>query len=261
MCGHQFMNPQPTWEELQPYYNSGYEPYDPEHGSADQDDAVVAKALLNKKWRHIDLPTGKNLLDVGCGAGYFLRIAKKMGANVQGVEPSEYAAAVAAKQGINVFCGTIEEYAKQTQRRFDVITSNHVIEHVPDPVKTLSTMRSLLTPGGVIWIAVPNADYPISKSLKGYWHSSDLPYHLMHFSPASMTHAGARAGLQLRKQETESIPRIVEASIAEYLRYRWFVPRKLTQSTKILSSPARWYAARSDRETRGEAILTEFIVA
>ena len=31
------MNPQPSWEELQPYYDEGYDPYDPMHGS-DSDD-------------------------------------------------------------------------------------------------------------------------------------------------------------------------------------------------------------------------------
>lgn len=43
-------------------------------------------------------------------------------------------------------------------------------------------MKALLAPGGFIWIAVPNASYPPSKSLKGRWHSADPPYHLMQFS-------------------------------------------------------------------------------
>jgi 2-polyprenyl-3-methyl-5-hydroxy-6-metoxy-1,4-benzoquinol methylase len=52
----------------------------------------------------------------------------------QGVEPSAYAASVAQKQGLKIFCGTLEDFAAQTDQKFDIITSNHVIEHLPNPV-------------------------------------------------------------------------------------------------------------------------------
>ena len=43
-CSHGFMNPQPSWDELEAYYSASYDPYDPSHGAAAQDDAVVEKA-------------------------------------------------------------------------------------------------------------------------------------------------------------------------------------------------------------------------
>lgn len=253
------MNPQPSWDELDPYYNNGYDPYDPNHGSDAGDDAEVAAAKAAGKFRHIPIPQGKRLLDVGCGAGFFLRIASKLGAIAQGVEPSAYAAGVAQKQGLRVFNGTLEAFEAQTTDRFDIITSNHVIEHVPNPVETLATMKKLLAPGGFIWIAVPNAAYPISRALRGLWHSADLPYHLMQFSPQSMARAGEKAGLTIRSQTTESIPRIVEASLGQYLRYQWKLPRRLTQETGLLRIPAKMYAASVDAKANGEAILTEFV--
>jgi 2-polyprenyl-3-methyl-5-hydroxy-6-metoxy-1,4-benzoquinol methylase len=260
-CEHQFMNPQPSWDELQPYYNEGYEPYSPSHGSDTEDATQILIARRSGRFRHIPIPVGQRLLDVGCGAGFFLRIAKKLGAIEQGVEPSEYAASVAKQQGLNVFCGTLEDFVAQTSARFDVITSNHVIEHVPDPVSTLAAMKRLLAPGGFIWIAVPNAAYPPSKALKGLWHSADLPYHLMQFSPKSIAAAGAAAGLKVRLQATESIPRIVEASLGQYFRYRWLLPRKLTQETGALRFLAKRYAALMDARCNGEGIITEFVSA
>jgi 2-polyprenyl-3-methyl-5-hydroxy-6-metoxy-1,4-benzoquinol methylase len=115
------------------------------------------------------------VLDAGCGAGSFLRIAQKLGIDCQGVEPSEYAADVARSQNLKVFTGAIEEFAEQTDDKFDVITSHHVVEHVPNPISTLFAMRKLLAPGGYIWIAVPNAAYPPGRAIKGMWHGADLP--------------------------------------------------------------------------------------
>src|SRR5579859_869017 len=94
-CGHQFVNPQPSWQELESYYNSAYDAYDPMHGSEASDDRAVAEARRSGEIRHIPLPAGQRLLDVGCGAGWFLRICKRLGAIEQGVEPSSFGAATA----------------------------------------------------------------------------------------------------------------------------------------------------------------------
>jgi 2-polyprenyl-3-methyl-5-hydroxy-6-metoxy-1,4-benzoquinol methylase len=260
-CGHQFMNPQPSWQELQVYYNNEYIAYQPAHGSEDSnDEREVAKAKRNGFIRHIPVPAGLRVLDVGCGGGWFLRICKELGAIVQGVEPSEYATEMARKQGLQVFCGTLEEYIGQApdDTQFDIITANHVVEHLPDPVKTLRSMKRVLAPGGYVWIAVPNAAYPICRALKGRWHSSDLPYHLMHFTPASMAVAGHRAGFKVRHQMTESIPTHVTDSIGLFLRYRCFLPRRLTQHFGFITTVSKWYAQRVDAKVIGEALLTEF---
>jgi 2-polyprenyl-3-methyl-5-hydroxy-6-metoxy-1,4-benzoquinol methylase len=260
-CGHQFINPQPSWDELKFYYNNTYNPYDPMHGSQSDDDREIELARKNGTFRHISLPTGKRLLDVGCGAGWFLRISKKLGAIEQGVEPSEYGAKQAQQQGLCVFHGTLEAYLAQAPKdtQFDIITANHVLEHVPDPVETLRAMKQLLAPGGLIWIGVPNANYPICRALRGWWHATDLPYHLMQFTPASIKKAGHRAGLRVRRQTTESIPQIVAGSLGQYFRYKWKIPRRLTERLGVLKSLSYWYARKMDAKVAGEAIITEFV--
>jgi SAM-dependent methyltransferase len=255
------MNPQPSWEELAPYYNDAYDPYDPMHGSISDDKAEIERAKMSGFIRHIPIPDEKRILDVGCGGGFFLRIAKKLGALEQGVEPNKFAADTAQKQGLNVFCGTLEDFAAKngSKLKFDIITANHVVEHVPNPVESLQTMKQLLAPNGFVWIAVPNAVYPINLAIKGRWHSADLPYHLMQFSPASMKLAGERAGLRLRRQVSESIPKNVEGSLGLYFRHRWKIPRKFTQKLGVLGPLSKWYARRMDKAANGEAIITEFI--
>jgi 2-polyprenyl-3-methyl-5-hydroxy-6-metoxy-1,4-benzoquinol methylase len=145
-------------EELTRYYSETYEAYDEKHGAEGDDAAVIARAKGEGEFRHIPLPTGKRVLDFGCGGGYFLGICRKLGAMVQGIEPSPHGAALTRRQGIPVFEGSLEEYlATHGSERFDIITSNHVIEHVPDPVATLAGLRQLLAPDGMMTIAVPNA--------------------------------------------------------------------------------------------------------
>jgi len=260
-CGHGFINPQPSWEDLEPYYSSNYVAYDPLHGSVGDDEKTVSHALAEGKHRHVPLQPGTRLLDVGCGAGFFLRVAQKLGAIVQGVEPSAHGAKLARESGISVFHGNLEAYISSGEAgQFDVITANHVIEHVPNPVETLAMMKTLLAPGGYIWIAVPNAKYPLARKLKGLWHSTDLPWHLMQFSPESMALTGQRAGLKVRSQKTESIPRIVAGSLRLYLRYCWWLPRRLTLKIGLIDS--RWapgFARRMDQQCSGEAVITEFI--
>jgi 2-polyprenyl-3-methyl-5-hydroxy-6-metoxy-1,4-benzoquinol methylase len=253
-CTHGFMNPQPSWEELAPYYSETYSAYDPESG---HDDEIVAQAQRTGEFRHIKITPGDKLLDVGCGGGFFLRIAARLGADVEGVEPSPVAAERCRATGLEIFTGTLERYAvAQPHKRFKIITANHVLEHVPDPVATLAVMKRLLSPGGMVWIAVPNADCDFCRTLKGAWHSADLPYHLMQFTPKSLSVASERAGMDLRSITTYSLPCGVAASIRQILRRRYLVPFRLTMRLGIIESFfAPRLAHRLDAACRGETIL------
>jgi 2-polyprenyl-3-methyl-5-hydroxy-6-metoxy-1,4-benzoquinol methylase len=259
-CSHGFMNPQPSWGELEGYYSASYDPYDPSHGAVASDDAVVEKARRDGEFRHVRISPGIRLLDVGCGGGYFLRIAARLGAEVQGVEPSDIAASRARAAGIPVFTGTLEIYVESIgDRRFDLITANHVLEHTPDPVRTLGMMKQILAPAGLIWIGVPNADCTFSRKLRGRWHSIDVPFHLMQFTPESLSKAGSLAGLKIHQVKTYSVPSSTGASLRELLRRRYMIPRKVTQRIGVLNTMvAPWLARRHDVQSRGEAILMEF---
>ena len=261
-CGHGFMNPRPTWRELSSYYTQDYDAYDTNHCAiAGEDDEAVRLAERTGELRHLPLPTGKRLLDVGCGAGWFLRIAKRLGAVVKGVEPNVYGARRAKDSGIDVYHGQLEDYAvgPGKKERFDLITANHVVEHVPDPSRILHTMKSLLAPGGTVWISVPNPACFFGRKLLDQWYCVDLPYHLQQFSDRSMTLAGERAGLAPRRQYTSSLPASVAASLRLYWRKRYFVPQKITGRIRFID---RHYAPRFgtqlDAAGDGEALITEF---
>jgi 2-polyprenyl-3-methyl-5-hydroxy-6-metoxy-1,4-benzoquinol methylase len=259
-CTHGFVNPQPTWDELEAYYTASYDAYDPSHGAAGSDDVVVEKARRDGEFRHVRVSQGTRLLDVGCGAGFFLRIAARLGAEVQGVEPSALAADRARESGIPIFTGTVEHYAQSSgNRQFDLITANHALEHTPDPVRTLEVMKGLLAPGGMIWIAVPNADSTFSRRLRSRWYVLDVPFNLMQFTMQSLSRAGQLAGLQVLSVRTYSLPASTAASLRELLRRHYLIPKRVTLRIGLIDTVvAPRLARRHDRQSRGEAIIAEF---
>ena len=261
-CHHGFMNPQPGWDELSPYYSESYDPYTRDQGAEALEDArAVAAARATGTFRHLPLPAGKKVLDVGCGAGGYLRVCKQLGAETFGIEPSAFGVARCREAGLDVFHGMVDDYLAQhgEQRRFDVITANHVLEHAPDPVRTLQGMKRLLAPGGDLWISVPNAACYFSRRLGGEWHSADLPYHLQQFSPRSLELAGVNAGLTPRRIYTYSLPAATAASLRYFLRRRFLLPQRLSVKLGVLNNyGAGKIAAALDRKADGEAVVAEF---
>ena len=255
-CGLGFLNPQPTWAELVPYYPPDYLCY---NTHVEDEERVVEEAKRQGEHRHISIPAGKRLLDVGCGGGSFLQVLKKLVVEVKGVEPGESAAAAARDSGLDVFTGTLEEYIAQngTDEKFDVITCSHVLMATPSPAQTLDCMRQLLAPDGYIWVAVPNADCESARLLGWRWHSAYFPRNIIQFTPKTLSKAGEVAGLEIRRQSTYSFPEAVAFSLCLRWRNRWFVPHKI--SSRLLSQNYVKRAAQElDSRGEGEAILMEF---
>ena len=107
-------------------------------------------------------PRGR-LLDVGAHCGFFLRLARGMGWQLTGVEPSETSAALAREAfHVDVRCGYLEN-AGLEPGAFDVATLIDVLEHVAAPRPLLREIHRFLAPGGLLFIKVPNARYNLLK--------------------------------------------------------------------------------------------------
>ena len=120
----------------------------------------------------------KTLLDIGAGTGDFLFTAKNKNWNVAGVEPNALARSKADKKGIKLY----DNLNKVLDKKFEVITLWHVLEHLPNLENKIERIVSLLTDNGTLVIAVPNFKSYDAKHYGKHWAAYDVPRHLWHFS-------------------------------------------------------------------------------
>jgi 2-polyprenyl-3-methyl-5-hydroxy-6-metoxy-1,4-benzoquinol methylase len=155
-----------------------------------------ARARLHHEYRNLPpLPrSGGRLLDIGSGDGDFLVRAARIGWDVTGVEPDPKAAELSRSNGLRVLTGGLE--AIDSSCSFDVITMNHVIEHVHDPVATLKRCWSLLRPGGLIWLETPNSQSYGHTVFQESWRGLEAPRHLVLFSEFSLQQALREVGFE-----------------------------------------------------------------
>jgi SAM-dependent methyltransferase len=158
-------------------------------------------------------------LDVGCGSGGALGVAQALGWQVAGVEVDDAAAAKARRFSGEIFVGDVLG-APFAPGRFDVATAFHVLEHVPDPVAVLRRMLSWLAPGGLLIVEVPNAGGLGAALFGRAWSGLELPRHLSHFSPETLTRAVEQAGGRVAWCWHGAKPRYYLWSLSAWLRDR-----------------------------------------
>ncbi len=179
-------SPQPKTEDLPKYYESqDYISHtDENRGLFSSVYQLVKKWSLQKKSKLIFSQNNEigTLLDIGAGTGDFLKVAKEIGWQVQGMEPNKNALKLASEKGIELKSSLNDFEGKQ----FDVITLWHVLEHIPNLEETIIKLSNLVKPNGSLIIAVPNFKSFDAKHYGKFWAAFDVPRHLWHFSKESI---------------------------------------------------------------------------
>ena len=151
------------------------------------------REICASRLERIEKAIGKgSLLDVGCGSGEFLNIAKSRGWDVTGVEPLADAAQVARDRGLIVHTGYLGDVELG---HFDLVTAFHVLEHMPDGPAFLKTLAARAKPGGHVAIESPNWESVARKVRLANWEHLRPLEHLVHYTPATARSAFERAGM------------------------------------------------------------------
>ena len=124
----------------------------------------------------VELPRGF-LIDVGCGNGNTLKLARQLGWQTLGIELDVVAVEVARAQGLDVIQGSYEELA-QYKGKAGCIICSHVLEHVHDPLQLLKLLLASLTPDGVLLLSAPIAASYVRDHYGENWRGLEAPRHL-----------------------------------------------------------------------------------
>lgn len=147
------------------------------------------------------------LLDVGCGHGWFLEMAKEAGFNATGIEPDEFIWKEAKKTGLSVRNGYFPDVL-QSDEQFDVICFNDVFEHLPDIAQAALACRKHLKKDGVLSVNIPVSNgllYRISKILARFgvmspferlWQKEFPSPHISYFSTENLKHFFEKQGFE-----------------------------------------------------------------
>ncbi len=200
-CGLIFFNPLPSKDDLAGFYSSeeGYIPsvrdymqvYKNYYSNRLLRYEGFMKRILERSTIEI-----KNVLDIGCGYGFFLLYCKEKGIDPFGVEISRETSLWAQENGINVFTGTIHEVPFR-KGSFDLVTSFHCLEHSLDPASDVLKISSLCRENGIFLLAVPNAFSLVAEDSFSTWKWKSWPAHLFYFSPNNLKIILERAGFEV----------------------------------------------------------------
>jgi len=175
-CRHMFVDPMPSPQEKAEIERLGYEG-DLLPEVADffrnchrdfKEDAVIRSFRNALVWMGMHRTPGR-MLDVGPGTGIFLYLASsEFGWQPHGVDICSKSADKAREEfGISLEIGDFDDYPWEAQT-FDAVTMLDMLEHTVDPSASLARAYSLLRPGGVLYVAVPNQHCLMTIMLDSY---------------------------------------------------------------------------------------------
>jgi SAM-dependent methyltransferase len=200
-CGLVYANPRASAEAILARYTSDYfwNEYLPAAGApggrVDFDFIDGRNAVMLRLIRE-QAPGARRMLEVGTGAGLFLKAAERAGWDVSGLELSAAGSAFARDTlGLDVRQERAEAMTFPPGS-FDVAVMFDVIEHLFDPRAVLEATRRALAPGGVLLVSTPNFDALSRFALGVQWAVISPLEHLYYFTDETLARMLESTGFQ-----------------------------------------------------------------
>ncbi|MDP2344897.1 MAG: class I SAM-dependent methyltransferase [Deltaproteobacteria bacterium] len=208
-CGLMAQDPTPSSSELAGYYPSDYRPHavvgaSGRAGIVASLKAVQGTMMVATLRKH--LPSKATpILELGCGAGHFLRALARAG--------YEQLVGVDRDPAPTRFAGTGIEYraidldkSVELGGPWGAIVMNYVVEHFEDPERVLRACRAALAPGGKVIALTPNTSSWSHRIFGRYWSGLHAPRHTQLFNPVALEKLAKKVGFTRCELFTPSDP-------------------------------------------------------
>jgi 2-polyprenyl-3-methyl-5-hydroxy-6-metoxy-1,4-benzoquinol methylase len=141
---------------------------------------------------------GTKHLDLGCGEGTSVSVARDLGFDSLGIEKSQLAVEHAREKGLDVRNGSMESLPDSLASDFDVVTIFDALDHVSNPLAVLKSVTNKIKPGGLLYLEVNNIS-SLYAVLMGKYFPHALPFeHPVYFGPKTLKKALGECGFQVQ---------------------------------------------------------------
>ena len=183
-CRMVFLHPLPGEEELSLYYNKNY--YGEGRKKFFSPLEIVIRQLTVMKWRRLQphVRRGERLLDIGCGRGTMVKLAREAGVEAWGVE-RDFPHGPHGQLNPHIHYKNLFDCGFP-DGNFQMVILWHVLEHLADPKKSLAEIHRIIAPGGFLSLAVPNYGGAQAEASGKHWFHLDIPRHFWQFRPAPL---------------------------------------------------------------------------
>ncbi len=198
-CGMVYQSPRMDEEETATFYASEYRLLNEGSTAPTSRNSAVQQARAEHLASFVrpKINTLNRHLDIGCSMGMLLKqFVQEYHCQPFGIEPGDAHRKQAQEHGLIVFA-SIEELEKDSEASFDLISMSHVLEHLSDPIGTLTHLReSLMSPDGWLLVEVPNL----------YVHDSFEVAHTLAFSEHTLKETFRQSGFEVVQFKKHGIP-------------------------------------------------------
>jgi len=221
-CGFGWTHPLPTKAQVHDFYDEGHHP-----AALDDADNRIHRDRVLRQLRSFG-QGGRELLDIGCGFGHYLEQASKHGYSCTGIEPDEGRSHHARAKGHRVLNGFFD-HSQLGGGQYDAVILSHVVEHVPDPLELLTSIKSVLSAQGVLYVETPNFSSLHARLMGSRFSHYCPPEHISYFTPTSLLHAMRVCKFRPLWLGTRTHYLGVKDCLAYLIRMRFLRPRTQAQ--------------------------------
>lgn len=142
-----------------------------------------------------DKVANRSYLDVGCGAGGVVLGLRKLCKETAVVEPMKMWQENLRKAGIDTYSSIKDIH----NRRFDIISMFHVVEHLSDPISFLESLKLKMSDSGMLIVEVPSVDDALLSLYKSKPFSEFIYWspHLYYFNPTTLSQLLTKSGYNI----------------------------------------------------------------